>query len=68
MFQAGFGFFQWITLFISGLGLSGVGAEIFVIPYILPNAEVELCIPEKQKKWLSMYNLQQSLFFNCKNK
>jgi hypothetical protein len=44
-----------MLMLVSGLGLAADTVELFVIPYILPSAEVELCIDESQKGWLSKY-------------
>ncbi|KDR10619.1 synaptic vesicle glycoprotein 2B-like [Zootermopsis nevadensis] len=51
--QAGFGYSQWTLMFASGLGLAADTVELFVLPYILPSAEFELCINASQKTWLS---------------
>jgi VNT family MFS transporter (synaptic vesicle glycoprotein 2) len=53
--QAGFGYSQWLLMVVSGLGLVADAAELLVIPFILPSAEVELCINASQKTWLSKY-------------
>ncbi|XP_067003158.2 synaptic vesicle glycoprotein 2B [Anabrus simplex] len=50
--QAGFGYFQWMLMLVAGLGLATDSVELFVIPYILPSAEVELCITGAEKSWL----------------
>ncbi|PSN45332.1 hypothetical protein C0J52_18069 [Blattella germanica] len=44
---------QWMLMLVSGLGLAADTIELFVIPYILPSAEVELCIDASQKTWFS---------------
>jgi VNT family MFS transporter (synaptic vesicle glycoprotein 2) len=54
--QAGFGYSQWMLMLVSGLGLVADAAELLVIPFILPSAEVELCINAAQKTWLSKYS------------
>lgn len=51
--QAGFGYSQWLLMLVSGLGLVADAVELLVIPFILPSAEVELCIDSSQKTWLS---------------
>jgi hypothetical protein len=53
--QAGFRYSQWLLMLVSGLGLVADAAELLVIPFILPSAEVELCINASQKTWLSKY-------------
>ncbi|KAJ9598659.1 hypothetical protein L9F63_010674, partial [Diploptera punctata] len=51
--QAGFGYSQWMLMMVCGLGLAADTMELFVVPYILPSAEVELCIDVSQKAWFS---------------
>ena len=50
--QAGFGCFQWILLLVVGLGLAADTVELFVVAYVLPSAEVELCLDDFKKGWL----------------
>nr|CAD7585942.1 unnamed protein product [Timema genevievae] len=50
---AGFGYFQWVVLLVVGLGLAADTIELFVIAFILPSAEVELCIDTNEKGWLA---------------
>lgn len=51
-FPAGVGYFQIFAAFCTGLSLAADTVEIFVVPYILPSAEVELCIEDSEKGWL----------------
>ena len=51
--QAGFGCSQWILILVSGLGLVADATELLIIPFILPSAEVELCMDASRKTWLS---------------
>jgi len=51
--QTGFGYSQWILLLVSGLGLVADATELLIIPFILPSAEVELCMDVSRKTWLS---------------
>ncbi|XP_015439033.1 PREDICTED: synaptic vesicle glycoprotein 2B-like isoform X2 [Dufourea novaeangliae] len=55
--QAGVGYFQVLAAFCTGLSLAADTVEFFVVPYILPSAEVELCIEDKEKGWLSNITL-----------
>lgn len=41
----------------AGLSLSADTIEFFVVPYILPSAEVELCIEDSEKSWLKNISL-----------
>ncbi|XP_063237443.1 synaptic vesicle glycoprotein 2C-like [Bacillus rossius redtenbacheri] len=50
--QAGLGYFQWLALLVGGLGLAADTIELFVVAFILPSAEVELCIDDAEKGWL----------------
>lgn len=50
--QAGYGMFQWIVFVITGLSLAADSIEVFVIAYIIPSAERELCMEEYHKGWL----------------
>lgn len=53
-------------MLVSGLGLSADTVELFVIPYILPSAEFELCMNASQKAWLSEYTAPlEELAGNC---
>ncbi|KYN14381.1 Synaptic vesicle glycoprotein 2B [Trachymyrmex cornetzi] len=56
-FPAGVGYFQIFAAFCTGLSLAADTVEIFVVPYILPSAEVELCIEDNEKGWLGNITL-----------
>ncbi|XP_011861460.1 PREDICTED: synaptic vesicle glycoprotein 2B-like isoform X2 [Vollenhovia emeryi] len=56
-FPAGVGYFQILAAFCTGLSLAADTVEIFVVPYILPSAEVELCIEDSEKGWLGNITL-----------
>lgn len=60
MLQAGVGYFQIFAAFCTGLSLAADTVEFFVVPYILPSAEVELCIEDNEKGWLGKLS---SIFF-----
>ncbi|XP_050730994.1 synaptic vesicle glycoprotein 2C-like isoform X2 [Eriocheir sinensis] len=51
--QAGTGAFQRLLLLIVGLGLAADTIEIFVVAYVIPSAEVELCMSGTEKGWLA---------------
>ena len=55
--QAGVGYFQILAALCTGLSLAADTVEFFVVPYILPSAEVELCIEDNEKGWLSNITL-----------
>ncbi|XP_042241451.1 synaptic vesicle glycoprotein 2C-like [Homarus americanus] len=51
--QAGTGPFQRLLLLVAGLGLAADTIELFVVAYVIPSAEVELCMSGTQKGWLA---------------
>ncbi|CAD6233449.1 GSCOCG00007199001-RA-CDS [Cotesia congregata] len=55
--QAGVGYFQIFAALCTGLSLAADTVEFFVVPYILPSAEVELCIKDNEKGWLAKITL-----------
>lgn len=55
--QAGCGKFQVMAALLTGLGLSGHAVQVYSIAYVLPSAEVELCIKENEKSWLVLITL-----------
>ncbi|XP_066597851.1 synaptic vesicle glycoprotein 2B-like isoform X2 [Prorops nasuta] len=55
--QAGVGYFQVLATLCAGLSLAADAIEFFVVPYILPSAEVELCIKDSEKGWLGNITL-----------
>ncbi|XP_015602591.1 synaptic vesicle glycoprotein 2B isoform X1 [Cephus cinctus] len=55
--QAGVGYFQVLAALCTGLSLAADTVEFFVVPYILPSAEVELCIEDNEKGWLGNITL-----------
>ncbi|KAK2577228.1 hypothetical protein KPH14_003374 [Odynerus spinipes] len=55
--QAGVGYFQILAALCTGLSLAADTVEFFVVPYILPSAEVELCIEDNEKGWLGNITL-----------
>lgn len=50
--QAGTGAFQRLLLLVVGLGLAADTIELFVVAYVIPSAEVELCMSGTEKGWL----------------
>ncbi|GIY50260.1 synaptic vesicle glycoprotein 2A [Caerostris darwini] len=51
--QAGFGLFHYFLFLVLGLGLAADSIEVFVIAYVLPSAERELCMDDTRKGWLA---------------
>ncbi|XP_014217392.1 synaptic vesicle glycoprotein 2C-like isoform X2 [Copidosoma floridanum] len=53
----GVGKFQSLAALYVGLCLAADTIEFFALPYILPSAEVELCIEDSEKGWLGNITL-----------
>ncbi|KAF3833942.1 hypothetical protein F7725_025146, partial [Dissostichus mawsoni] len=56
--ECGHGKFQWTLYFVLGLALMADGVEIFVVGFVLPSAEKDMCLSEPNK---SMLGRRQSL-------
>ncbi|XP_066270214.1 synaptic vesicle glycoprotein 2C-like [Branchiostoma lanceolatum] len=50
--EAGFGRYQWTLFAALGMGLAADGVEIFVVGFVLPSAERDLCLSDQRKGWL----------------
>ena len=57
LLAVGFGRFQLILVSIVGLGLMGDMVELIVMAYIIPGAEIDLCMDGPMKGWLGKYCL-----------
>ncbi|XP_026742370.1 uncharacterized protein LOC113504314 [Trichoplusia ni] len=55
--QAGCGLSQGRVILAVGLAVAGASLELAAIPFILPSAEIELCILPHEKNWLVMISL-----------
>lgn len=55
--QAGCGKFQFIATLIVGICLSGHVIQVYSIFYIIPSVEVEYCILDEEKNWVSNITL-----------
>ncbi|CAB3241818.1 unnamed protein product [Arctia plantaginis] len=55
--QAGCGISQARMLFTVALAITGSSLELASIPFILPSAEIEMCILPHEKNWLVMISL-----------
>ncbi|XP_059062580.1 synaptic vesicle glycoprotein 2C-like [Achroia grisella] len=55
--QAGCGLSQLRVLTATGLAAAGASLELAAIPFILPSAEMELCILPHEKNWLVLISL-----------
>ncbi|CAM9796863.1 synaptic vesicle glycoprotein 2C-like [Lethenteron reissneri] len=52
MQECGHGRFQWTFYMVLGLALMADGVEVFVVAFVLPSAERDLCITDAGKGWL----------------
>lgn len=50
--ECGHGRFQWTLYFVLGLALMADGVEIFVVGFVLPSAEKDMCLSEPNKSML----------------
>ncbi|XP_042331864.1 synaptic vesicle glycoprotein 2B [Sceloporus undulatus] len=48
------GRFQWILFFILGLALMADGVEVFVVGFVLPSAEKDMCLSSSNKGMLGL--------------
>ncbi|XP_064839562.1 synaptic vesicle glycoprotein 2A-like [Oncorhynchus masou masou] len=52
--ECGHGKFQWTLYFVLGLALMADGVEIFVVGFVLPSAEKDMCLSEESKGMLGL--------------
>ncbi|XP_044000593.1 synaptic vesicle glycoprotein 2C-like isoform X1 [Gambusia affinis] len=52
MQECGHGRFQWQLFFVLGLALMSDGVEVFVVGFVLPSAETDMCVPNSSAGWL----------------
>uniref|UniRef100_A0A8C1XFP3 Synaptic vesicle glycoprotein 2Ca n=1 Tax=Cyprinus carpio TaxID=7962 RepID=A0A8C1XFP3_CYPCA len=50
--ECGHGRFQWQLFFTLGLALMSDGVEVFVVGFVLPSAETDMCMPDSSSGWL----------------
>ncbi|XP_075463737.1 synaptic vesicle glycoprotein 2A [Ascaphus truei] len=50
--ECGHGRFQWTLYFVLGLALMADGVEIFVVGFVLPSAEKDMCLSDSNKGML----------------
>lgn len=69
--ECGHGKFQWTLYFVLGLALMADGVEIFVVGFVLPSAEKDMCLSEPNKSMLGRtlsQVTQPSPSFPCRDK
>uniref|UniRef100_A0A4W4E2W1 Major facilitator superfamily (MFS) profile domain-containing protein n=1 Tax=Electrophorus electricus TaxID=8005 RepID=A0A4W4E2W1_ELEEL len=50
--ECGHGRFQWQLFFVLGLALMSDGVQVFVVGFVLPSAETDMCVPNSGAGWL----------------
>lgn len=50
--ECGHGRFQWQLFLVLGLALMSDGVEVFMVGFVLPSAETDMCIPNSSSGWL----------------
>jgi VNT family MFS transporter (synaptic vesicle glycoprotein 2) len=50
--ECGHGRFQWTLYFVLGLALMADGVEVFVVGFVLPSAEKDMCLSDSNKGML----------------
>uniref|UniRef100_A0A8C2WWG6 Synaptic vesicle glycoprotein 2Ca n=1 Tax=Cyclopterus lumpus TaxID=8103 RepID=A0A8C2WWG6_CYCLU len=50
--ECGHGRFQWQLFLVLGLALMSDGVEVFVVGFVLPSAETDMCVPDSRSGWL----------------
>ena len=55
MQECGHGRFQWQLFFVLGLALMSDGVEVFVVGFVLPSAETDMCVPNAGAGWLGTW-------------
>lgn len=67
--ECGHGKFQWTLYFVLGLALMADGVEIFVVGFVLPSAEKDMCLSEPNKgmlgKMFLCFSFLESTVVNC---
>lgn len=52
--ECGHGRFQWTLYFVLGLALMADGVEVFVVGFVLPSAEKDMCLSDSNKGMLGL--------------
>lgn len=61
--ECGHGRFQWQLFFTLGLALMSDGVEVFVVGFVLPSAETDMCVPDSKTGWLGKSILRLRTFY-----
>ncbi|MGH0166085.1 UNVERIFIED_CONTAM: hypothetical protein FKN15_054896 [Acipenser sinensis] len=54
--ECGHGRFQWTLFFVAGLALMADGVECFVVGFVMPSAEKDMCMSNANKGMLGEYH------------
>lgn len=66
MQECGHGRFQWQLFFVLGLALMSDGVEVFVVGFVLPSAETDMCVPNSGAGWLGKDQVfKHHTFLSC---
>lgn len=60
--ECGHGRFQWQLFFTLGLALMSDGVEVFVVGFVLPSAETDMCASDSSSGWLGKNNRNNSKY------
>uniref|UniRef100_A0A8C6SF21 Synaptic vesicle glycoprotein 2A n=1 Tax=Neogobius melanostomus TaxID=47308 RepID=A0A8C6SF21_9GOBI len=60
--ECGHGKFQWSLYFVLGLALMADGVEIFVVGFVLPSAEKDMCLSEPSKRLIVYFGMMVGAF------
>ncbi|OXB75053.1 UNVERIFIED_CONTAM: hypothetical protein H355_015414 [Colinus virginianus] len=55
--ECGHGRFQWSLYFVLGLALMADGVEVFVVGFVLPSAEKDMCLSDSNKGMLGLVEI-----------
>ncbi|KAF4803024.1 hypothetical protein TURU_019903 [Turdus rufiventris] len=61
--ECGHGRFQWALFFVLGMALMADGVEVFVVGFVLPSAETDMCIPNSGSGWLDLLIFTENKYF-----
>lgn len=59
--ECGHGRFQWQLFFVLGLALMSDGVEVFVVGFVLPSAETDMCVPNSGAGWLGEWEIMNTI-------
>lgn len=63
--ECGHGRFQWTLYFVLGLALMADGVEVFVVGFVLPSAEKDMCLSDSNKGMLGKTHVEHPAAGSC---